>query len=390
MALALTIPGGAVQLSGNPIWAKVTGASAPVGSTGYNIILKITSTDGIVTGGPFIDAIPPNAAGVATFDISGLVDIPVTPQFEWPLVTGSKSYIDAAWNIKVEFGEMYINSSGVLVTTWQPTNSLIQIIKGGISDFKIGEYNDAATSFYAQIIAKGKFLTNQPTPQTVSPTQNVKLYLISPYAVNTTISVVCTGYYSDNSTAVHTESCELFVDGLFEFNLNPAHVGLAMVNIAGKPMVRFTIGWGNPATVGDLREYLIDWNYHEQNNYLFAANSLSGVDVHWLTGEVKKGIDIAGTEGVKPMAQGAGARSRTVLTTGISGRKKITINTGYKSAAEIEALEDVYLSRNLWLLMAGKLIPVKLINSEKLLNDTTEDVHAVDLEFEESHIKRFV
>jgi len=385
MAISLSIPGGVVQLSGNPIWCNVTGGAVPVGATGYKILLKITSLDGVLAGGPFVDAITPTALGAATFDVSGYVDQAIDPTFEWPLVNSVHAYIDAAYNVSIQSGEHYVNSSGVLVETYAATAQNIQIVKGHITDRQIGEYNDAATSFFAEVIEKCKFLTNQPDNMLVAPDQPVKLWLVSPYAANTNMVLYVTGHYADATSEMITQPFEIFQDGIFEFTVNPTHVGIPAHNTEGSQLVKFGVAVVNPADgfVGDSRTYWVNNDYQENSNFLFAANAYGCVDVIWLTGSVKITTDVSGTEGVRAMAQGASARTRSMMTTSRSGRKKYTINTGWKPETELAGLEDVYLSKHLWLLYNGKLIPVSLANGEQLLADTMEDLHSVDLELVE-------
>jgi len=391
MALSLTLPGGSVQLSGNPIWCKVAGAVIPSGATNYQLLLKVTSIDSVLSGGPFVDAVSPDASGEALFDISGYVDQPMPVNFEYPQVASVKAYIDAAYNIKIEFGQRYINSSGALVESYEATNQLIQILKGGISDFKIGEYNDAGTSFFAEIIQKGKYLTNQPDNMVVAPNQPVKLWMMSPYVDNTNMTMYTTGHYADGTSEMITQPFEIFLDGLFEFSMAPFFIGIPMVNLAGSPLVSFgtAVVKTGDGTFGDSRTYTIDNNYYENSNFLFDANSLGGVDVIWLKGAVEKSIDLSGTEGVRPMGSASGSRTGTIVSTSKTGRRKWKINTGYKSASEMQGMIDVYLSRNLWLLIDGKLIPVILTNSSQLLTNSMDDLHSAELELLEAHNARF-
>lgn len=398
MALSLSIPGGAVQLSGNPIWCKVSGAVPPAGSRNYELLIKITSTDGVLKGGPFVDSISPDSNGEALFDISGYVNQPMPVNFEWPMVGAVKAYIDAAYNISVIFGEHYIDSNGVPQTNWAHNDysQNVQIIKGVLPDSEVAQYNDAETTFFEEWIEKGRFLTRQPDNMMVSPTQPVKLFLMSPYPANQAVIFYITAKYADDPDGLLTEyfthNSELFRDGLFEFNASPSHNGIP-VEKEGKPILSFQVGFVNLSDPGfgavDLRNYLVDHAYYEHNNYLFAANSPGGVDVLWLTGEVKITTDITGTEGYKPLPQGASARTHTIVTTSRSGRRKYIVNSGYKSKAEILGFEDVYLSRALWLLHNGTLIPVTLANKEYLLSDSMEDVDSVELELLEGHNRKF-
>ena len=60
MTITANILGAAVQLSGNPVWIKCTGGSAPAGSSNYTLLLKIISQDGKLDGAPYTDAIMPD------------------------------------------------------------------------------------------------------------------------------------------------------------------------------------------------------------------------------------------------------------------------------------------------------------------------------------------
>lgn len=395
MALAYTIPGGTVQLSGNPVLIKVTGAVAPAGTTDFNVILRVTSLDGQVKGGRWVDAITPDSAGAVRFNISRLVDKPHEPLFEFPLVAASYGYINAIWNIFVEIGIKYIDTDKNLVIRYHaddasiPEGQTINIIKGGISDHQRGIYNEAATTFYQQVIQKGKFLTNQPDSVKIGPYQPVKLFLISPYAGNAFIDVITTAYYADGSSQDFTETSEIYLDGMFEYTMHPAHVGLPLVKI-GSPMVRFTIGWGNPATVGDLREYIVDWTYYENETYIWFANSIGGVDIIRCTGAVKRGIETTATEGVRPLDETSRSRTPEILTTAVTSRKKFSVNTGVKLSAEIEALEDLYLSRNIWIQIENRLYPVTLEGGENELFDSENDIPSRELTFKSAYNKRFM
>jgi hypothetical protein len=92
MSLTTTISGGQVQLTGNPVLIKLSGGTAPAGASQYKYLLRIISQDNKLYGAPFVDAIAPDASGNATFDISGLVNQPISPVFQYPPVGTYKSY----------------------------------------------------------------------------------------------------------------------------------------------------------------------------------------------------------------------------------------------------------------------------------------------------------
>jgi hypothetical protein len=387
MALALYIPSGEVQLSGNPVLIVVTGAEIPVGATNYQLLLQTTSTDELIAGGPFVDAIAPDSVGTALFDISGYLNIPIVQQFEWPAVGVVVPHPPSILNINVQCGYTYIDANGDSVTSIAGADADMRILKGGLSDFEIGEMNDAMTDFYSSWIEAGKFLTNQPDGAKVSPTQIVKLWYLGQWTANH----ACTLYMNINTPdkvghIPYSQNFTIFpTTGLVEININPAFVGRNYYQIESfEVWIEDSVG-----EVSERRTFLVDNEWKENNNYLFVANGKSGVDVLWLSGAVETSIETNGTEGFKPMSSAQSSRVGTLLATSRTARKKWKINTGYKSSEEMVALVDVYLAYNLWLLIAGKLRPVLLTNGEKLLSDSMEDIHSAELELLEAHNTRF-
>lgn len=398
MALSINIPGGGVQLSGNPIYIKIAGLSKPVGATNYKAILKLSSANIPSLSNLPPDAIAPDAANEALFDISGLVDQPFMPEFQFPNVGVVTSNPRAAWNINIQYGETYIDSGGTLVVSWNPDNTNhIIVLKGGISDLRIGEYNDANTTFFEEWISAGKFLTNQPNNQKVSPGQIVKLWYLSPSintvnaewncSIETNLKIAHIPKYGavDLYSFQNSES----PTGLAEFSVNPDFLGFTFAS--GEWATSFTFWLSTIAgDITERRTFIVDNDYKENNNYLYVANSLGGaVDVIWLTGKVELSVDVSGTEGIKPLQPAFTAKTGSIVATSRSGRRKWKINTGYKSLEEINAMLDVCLARHLWLNIDNKLIPVLLANGDKLLSDTMSDIHEIELELLEAHNLRF-
>ena len=403
MALQLYIPGGDIQLSGNPIWVKVSGAVIPVGASNYRLLLKITSLDGLLLGTPFApDAIYPDANGEALFDISGLVDQPKPPVLNWPvsgLITATAATV---FNIRLNYGEIYILNSvkAENYVAVGPTHEMI-ILKGGVSDFAMCQYLSPYQSFFNNWINTGKFLTNLPDNQTVSPDQVIKLWFLSnnllgivPGKWNIRYDFENSGFYNasgdvDFSSFANSGS----PNALTEFSVFSYPVDLAEYYATYGYVKSFTF-WltrrSDGVDISERRTFIVDNNYYENNNYLFVSNSFNCIDVLWLKGHVQNSIDITGTEGVKPKGFTSDSKTGSIVSTSRSGRRKWKINSGFKTTAEMEAMIEVYLAGHLWLLIDGKIIPVLLTNGDKLLGDTMEDLHSTDLELLEAHNTRFV
>jgi hypothetical protein len=383
MALSVDIPGGTIQLSGNPIWVEVSGGSAPADSEDYKIMLRIADAGSNLMGAPFIDAIPPDGSGNATFDISGYMDQPIP--IEWFGLNVGGPHDSQLFDITVEAGECYIDSDGVLQEDWSGSTEELKILKGGIGDRQLAYYNDQESSFYEDFVVGKKWLTWQPDGMIVPPYMPVKLWFVSETAGSSTRIV--TAYYSDGTTDVHSEAFGIYdISGILEFNGDPYSLGMDLINDDGARIEYFTVELEGYAP---LRTYYIDWTYHENYYYLFYANSLGGVDSIWLGGLVEEVITSNMVTTLKPAAIDATVYDPTVLVSSKSATRVWRANTGYKRRAELRDLRDMLLSKRVWFYFRGNIYPVVVRNTESVFWDETKDITNMTLELTEAHESRY-
>jgi hypothetical protein len=368
---------------------NVAGATKPVGCSDYKILLKVTSTDGLLVGGPFVDAIAPDVSGNASFDISGLVDQPMDKVFEWPLIGGLNPYSAQTYDIKFTPGERYIDSNGDIQSAYGADSETNYIVKGGVSFNALGIYYDETNSFYDEFVTGMKFLTRFPTSQVVHPYQPVKMWLLSPSANSTYINIKA--HYDDGSIYHYTASTTLYKEIIHEINCLPYHADSANmppVKNDSSKMSKYEV-WIGGMSVHQM--FVVDHNYHENCNYLFFANSLGGIDCVWLSGHVEKGFSSEMVTAIKPWTATSGAKNRTKIISNRAGRRTWKINTGWKSIGEMTAMSDMLLSRQVWLLEdagvfnEGTIYPVIITNSSSLLMSTMKDLNELELELEEAH-----
>lgn len=388
----LAVPAGTFHLTGNPIRVNITGATAPAGSIDYRVLLKIESVDGLLVGAPFIDAKIP-LSGDASFDISGYVDQPLEKTFDWPLDGGFGPHSTDTLDIRFIPGERYFDTNGDLQENWGTGSATHFVIKGGVSFSKLGYYNEETSSFYEEYVSGGKFLTSMPEIQIVSPWQPTKLWLLGKEGKTVTLKIK--GYYEDGTTYTYSSAHGLYVDILHEINCLPYHadsINLPPVKTGGIKMIYYEV-WLEGDT--ETRTFMLDHTYHENCNYLFFLNSLGGVDVVWLNGEVKKGFSSTAIKAIRPWPSDGTTKTRTTIVSSRSGRRTWTINSGWKSRDEIDALSDLLLSKQAWLIENaagynnGTLIAVNVANSETALYNTMDDMYSVEIELEEAHENNF-
>ena len=393
MAISATVTGGAVQLTGNPVFVNCAGASIPFGASEYMVLLKIISQDGKLDGAPMIDAITPKANGTAVFDISGILDQALEVTFDNVINFIMVEHPTQAFNVQVQPGERFINQSGLLVENWFAVSSVFQMIKGGLSPRQNAMMKAVGETYYSKYIEGKKFLTPRPQGDYVHPTQPVKLWFMPKETIN--VFYFMKVYYNDGTTATSWTGLNLNVDSLYELNCNPARHYLPM-ELPTKHIKYFDV-WleYNSIPYSDVRRFEVDWNYCARPYFLFFANSLGGIDDVYLSGF---GVDSFGTEGTlayRPVRPEDTVFTPTILSSNKTGRNKWIINSGWKSIPTIQFYRDLMLSKQAWFMypnISGSnsiVVPVIIENFDAPLINRQEDQWNIDIEFSEAHASRF-
>jgi hypothetical protein len=393
MSITATIPGGAVQLTGNQVRIYCTGGAAPVNSSEYEIMCKVISQDGKLPGAPFIDSVAPNSNGEAVFDISGYVDQPLPVVFQWPVNGAINAYPTQAFNIQVQVGERYIDSDDLLHETWGATSEVFQMLKGGLSPRQVAVMKDAGFTCYTKYIQAGKFLTAREWGGEVHPLQPVKLWFIPDTNIMAALSVA--GYYDDGSSVVKTAPVFLQTDYLYEFNVNPVQLGHTL-EPTGKQMLYFDV-WvessGN--LMSESRRFQIDWRYCERPVFLMFANSFGGIDDVYLSGYIQDKFQSNGAVSYRPQQETDTVYTPTMLSLDKTGRNRWSINTGDKSLTHIQYLRDLLVAKQAWYLYTNlsqsttSIIPITEISAGEILINRMEDNYSLQIDFAEAHESKF-
>jgi len=389
MAITATIQGGAVQLTGNPVYIECSGGSAPVNSSEYKIMLKVISQDGKLPGAPFIDAITPDASGEAIFDISGYVDQPFPVVFQWPVNGAINALPTQAFNIQVQVGERYIDSNDLLQETWGATSEVFQMLKGGLSPRQVATMNDAGFTFYAKYVQAGKFLTARPSGDIVHPLQPVKLWFMPDG--NNLSTLAMRAYYDDGTDVLKTTAVFLNTDYLYEFNVNPVTMGHTL-EPTGKRMTSFNV-WleYSGSLVSETRNFQIDWTPCERPVFLMFANTFGGVDDVYLSGYIQDKFTTRGNISYRPPQVTDTVYTPTLLQLNKTGLNRWSINSGWKSITQIQYLRDLLVAKQAWYLYTNitqsttSIIPITDITADEVLVNRKDDTYSIQIDFSEAH-----
>jgi hypothetical protein len=381
-----TIPGGAVQLSGNPVQVIVPSTSGDMtGKSNYKRALKVSCT--ALIGNPLIEEITPDADLLSTFDISGLVDQPAEYDFQFPAVGVVTDHRALELNVALDVGEIYIDGNGARQVAWEalaPETNSIRILKGFLRPYELAKLAEIGRSFNSEYINKGKFLTHLPDRMKVSPSQIVKLWYLSRYT-----SIVSAEWHCSvtqmtlNGPYTFTYlmgDCNLDpASGLLEFNINPLFMGFYQFVDDTFQILEYSF-WlekkSDHSKISEVRTFEVDNNYYENQHTFYYVNPLSGIDCIWLTGQQSESLKTEKETAYKPVPFGSGTKVAGMKTTSASGLRTWELNTGYKSKEEILALRDFLESRECWMVdpdLPIRLIPVIVEAGEFILFDSAPE-----------------
>lgn len=386
MSLTITIPGGPVQLSDTRIRIKVN-TDATQGSL-YSVLLKVTPADaGTLPGGPFIEEKTPDDNGDAWFEISGLLRRVFVPEFNIVAGTVCTERATTPYKVALDIGETYIDDNSIRQENWAELAGdqySITLLRGGLSEHRQNIYSQLGTTFYADYIQGGKWLTEMPNPVWLAPDKLAKLHCMTPESEAQELTLVAAYALADGTTGSVSQACTINPGSIHEFDIDPLSLGLD-VSSANK-VASYSVVLKNGETAV-IETFIINLDYetYEESYQAFYMNKFSGVDALWLHGKSEDQFPATHEFANRTPEVGDTSTSRTRVASSKSGRRQWAVNCGYKSYEEILALRSFLLSRQVWLLDDGYAVPVNIENSEEALAKKDNDMHDYQVVFTEAH-----
>lgn len=371
-------------MSGNRVQAEV--ATDTITGELYNLLLKTTSLDDSFPEG--IDAIEPDDDNEVIFDIRNRVTLPIVYSFTWPL-TGAVNIEQPqmAKMVALDIGERYVevvSNENVDTVNWAGLTGdsyQVLILRGGISIHEQAKYNEQSTTFYIEWIQAGKFLTLLPDDMRVTGGQPVKLWYITKETTSQSLTLVVEYTNTDGTTGEETHAVTIDPGSMYELCVDPGSLGLDASEVDTYSVHLEKSG----SAVSEVRSFEIDHGYYENNSYILYANRVGGIDCLWFTGRVTKQY-LTESERSNRDARMTDTQQRPTREVDYkTGRRRWSINTGYKPQPEMEAMKSLIESRNIWLLEGNDIVPVMLEDEDNELHNTMEDIHEMDFVFTEAH-----
>lgn len=407
MGFTVSLPGGAIQLSGNDI--NVVASSTTTGKLNHHLLFHLISTDNAIPYGPWTESVPvtPIQNGTtATLDIHSLVDAEFRYNFSRVLnSSASKVYPrnQLAANFTIEIGETYIDENGDrFETDFDDPGAVIAsttltVIKGGLSTAEYCILNEQGKSFYTNYIQKPRFLTRLPREVTLSRNSWLKLWFIKEFQGTMEIKMYI-HYKGSSETDIKTYTQVYNAGYLYELNTN-LDVWGTLLGTPSDYIIEIPLGNDElGAPVYNRFRINLDYDYNETVNDFYYVGSLGAVDLLHCTGELIAIPETAGETFVRRLPTSPSSLDATIT----QDRKKITrrwrCNTGNKlTIAQRDCLLEFLSTPYKWWITdkfgsipgMATMIPIIVKPGSFQLDDSTGDPQDIEFEFEIANYDKF-
>ena len=354
-------------------------------------ILMQTLVDGTLV---FTDAIPV-ANAIAIADLSELLQPSLTSLFQFP---ESGAVIQQHDSICRPYSIRYAEQYGLpLAQRALTTSATYYAFNGGIPYWKLKEYSDNSTSWWDRLQYNMMPLSWQPNTKTIRHTQVEKLYWLcwKPNYNGTQVRIRIACHHFNGSGVMTTTNIYSAYWSAFSYKVYECKVGYAFLNglhnldqyfkaYGSEPAGQYyeiTILNAGGAILSDKRRYYVDFTaYPTERQFLF-LNSLGGYDTLRCIGdaETDHAYEVTAIQQPMPTTFMPDHRDRKAMSIVQTTRHKA--NTGWMTLEQVNWLQDLMLSREVYEIIDDKIFPV-FITTNTGPKYASEQSPAYFLEFE--------
>lgn len=336
------------------------------------------------------DILPVDADGYATFDIHTLFADRVYSDFKFPEASDQLMIIRESMcrEYKIRYYEQY----GETITPGKLIESdSFHIMASGISHLQEAIYNRQGSSYWDKIGYNQYFLSWSPTTKIVDRWTTEKLFYLVRSQLTSLVLKVEINYNDDTAQSIVTKAT---VNNPINKGVYEIACSLNVLQLAGydDETIDYYRIWLENSTgdrISEIRTYQIDYVHHNNIQQLLFRNSPGGYDTLRTTGEVENGLDYERTTLANVLGPAFTEKDHAIGAGVITETQSYKANTGFISREDASWIRDFLLSEQVYLLNAGKLIPVLITTTGARQSRTDEDLFAIDFEYQRAFSSRY-
>lgn len=340
------------------------------------------------------DLLPVDDDGYATFDVHRLFADRVFSEFQWP--ESSVDLLVERANQCMEYRIRYFEQYGETIVPGMLTESAsYYILAAGISHLQEAIYNrmsqTVATSFWTKLDYNQYFLTWQPKDKLIDRYQTEKLYYLvrdSESSINLKIEI----NYNDEtakSTITKKTVATPTLKGVYEIICTLNRLELTGYDQDNIDYYRVWIEDGSANRISEIRTFRMDYAHHEEVRQFLFLNSLGGYDTLRITGDVEDSIELERSTISKVLGADFTEKDHQVAQGSVSEVKTYKANTGWITREQVAWIRDFFLSKQVFQIVVGKLVPVVVNTTQATQRRDREDLFAIDFEYRRAFSSEF-
>lgn len=320
-----------------------------------------------VQAGPDLEQ-PADLEGRTTFDVQALLDAYV--QEHLPALDGPLATLAAG-----AFKRFYLKSAERYgtppATDGLSTARVNYVLCGGLSP-----YEAASDSWPAYQQAIKPFLTWEPDFQKVLPQQPAYLYY-QHVAASSTAQVWLRVRHLDGTSS---QSVVALLEDVRRWEVHCLAVGPAARGLTGPEVAGYEVWVTDAAGVvlSQVRRFVLERAYYPQQRYFLYSNSLGGANVLAALGAAKHTLEVTVEQVERPAFD---PDLGDVATLDRLGTPTVSVVTGPRRRAQVQADQELLLSRRVVLVRDGRTWPGVVNQATYTVKDETEGLASLAFDF---------
>lgn len=356
----------------------------------FNLYAQIL-VDGRVIGE---DLLPIDASGAAYFDFSDYIRPEISPSFRFPEDTSTALILhaEAVKSFIVRYAEFFGSSgSNPGIQSKLYKTGTRYAIAGGVNAMTLSRYGEFSSSFWAQLVNNGQFLTWSPKVRKTAKDDIQKLWFLVPknitsiklkvsikYAVGTNTAINVTTITKQTTTAAMYQIFEI-ICGWNRLQLD----NVMMLTQPNAVALSYDVYCTDQANnlISEVRTFeLDDRTYLHKKTFIF-RNSFGLMETFTATGESIKEAEYDSLIVNRHRGWSISSKYPDSKKSSVAETLKFTVNSGWITREENDWLRELLLSKEVYEVSGDILYPVVITGTKIGIHKDGEYLYNADIEY---------
>ena len=331
------------------------------------------------------DIQPVSDTGITTLDIHRLFSDHVFSTFQFPEATSPLIKIcpTACKEYRVRYFEQY---GGDIIAQAATQSESFYILHGGLSGVLESFYNRNNTSLWDKLTYNNYFLTWQPTDKLVTRDQTEKLFFLLQNEVSMLILRIAFRFKDGTGNQSYPISS---IDNpipktVYELTCTPSIMQVPGFVTDNLDYYQVWMEDGQMNRISEIRTFRLDYQYYHNIRLFLFKNSLGGYDTIRFIGEQEDSLEYDRVSVNSVLGSDFTELSHRHSQFSVTETRKHKCNTGWIIPQTTAWIRDFFLSKQVYQIFSGKLVPVIITSTEILHRKDNKELFSIDFEYSQS------